>query len=179
MKKWQFEIFNIFFVVLFQNALLLLIALPAMTAYENQSNPFGVVGWLLTAVFLAFLIGETVADQQQWNFHQWKKAEVAAGRTPNPGFLQGGLFRYSRHPNFFFEQGQWWVLFLMGAAAAGSILQWIVVGPFLLTLLFIGSTRLTEQITVSKYPDYADYQKRTSAVIPWFPRREATASIAA
>lgn len=171
MKPWQYQIFNIFFIVLFQNALLLLITMPAYIAYENQQSAFGVIGVVLTVVFLAALAGETIADQQQWRFHQWKKAEVAAGRTPQPGFLTTGLFRYSRHPNFFFEQTQWWVFFLMGAVAAGTLWQWTAVGPLLLTLLFIGSTRLTESISLAKYPDYATYQATTSMLIPWVPKK--------
>lgn len=170
MKPWQYQIFNIVFIVIAQNILLLLIALPAMLAYDNPKQPFGVLDIILTLLFLACLVGETAADQQQWNFHKWKSAEIAAGRTPQPGFLQTGLFRLSRHPNFFFEQAQWWIFFLMGAAAAGSVVQWTVAGPLFLTILFWGSTRLTEQISASKYPDYADYRRRTSMWIPWFPR---------
>lgn len=177
MKPWQFQVMNVVFIAFIQNVLLLLIALPAMTAYDHPS-PFGLLDWLLTALFLGCLIGETVADQQQWNFHQWKAGERAAGRTPDPQFCQTGLFRISRHPNFFFEQAQWWILYLIGASAAGSLLHWTIVGPLLLTALFVGSTRLTEQITKSKYPEYALYQRRTSAVIPWFPRRESRTATA-
>jgi steroid 5-alpha reductase family enzyme len=172
MKPWQYQLFNIFFIVIFQNILLALIAMPALTAYENQDSPFGLVSVVLAVLFLLCLVGETVADQQQWNFHLWKAAERDAGRTPNPQFLQTGLFSYSRHPNYFFELAQWWIMFLLGAAAAGSIFQWTALGVILLTLLFVGSTRLTEQITLSKYPEYAEYQKRVSSVIPWPPRRE-------
>jgi steroid 5-alpha reductase family enzyme len=171
MKPWQYQIFNVVFIVIAQNILLLLIALPAMLAYENTTRPFGVLDILLTVLFLACLAGETIADQQQWNFHKWKKSEVAAGRVPQPGFLRTGLFRYSRHPNFFFEQAQWWIFFFIGATAAGSVVQWTVIGPLFLTLLFWGSTRLTEQITRSKYPDYADYCTHTSMWIPLPPKR--------
>jgi len=172
MKPWQFEIFNLLFIVIWQNLILLLIALPALTAYENRS-PLGVWDVLLGLLFLGLLLGETVADQQQWRFQNWKVAERAAGREPSPRFLQGGLFRFSRHPNFFFEQAQWWTLFLLGAVAAGSILQWTVLGAVLLTTLFIGSTAFTESITLSRYPEYAEYRKTTSALIPWWPRRGA------
>ncbi|CAN5494018.1 DUF1295 domain-containing protein [soil metagenome] len=170
MSAAQFAVFNLLFIVIYQNAILVLITLPALTAYEHQT-PFGLLDLLLTVLFVALLVGETVADQQQWRFYREKAATVAAGRQPHPRFLQAGLFRLSRHPNFFFEQGQWWVLFLLGAAAAGSLLQWTVLGAALLTLLFVGSTRFTESITLSKYPEYADYQASTSAVVPWFPRR--------
>ena len=67
---------------------------------------------------------------------------------------------------------------LIGAAAAGSLLQWSGIGVVLLTGLFIGSTRLTEQISLSKYPEYADYQARTSPVIPWPPRKAAAEATA-
>jgi steroid 5-alpha reductase family enzyme len=170
MSRAQFAVFNLLFIVLYQNLILVLITLPALTAYENRT-PFGVPDAMLAVLFLALLAGETLADQQQWEFHKRKAAEVGAGREPNPRFLQSGLFRFSRHPNFFFEQGQWWVLFLFGAVAAGSVLQWTVLGAVLLTALFVGSTIFTESITKSKYPEYADYQATTSAVVPWIPRR--------
>jgi steroid 5-alpha reductase family enzyme len=172
MPRWQFEIFNFFFIVLWQNIILFLIALPALTAYDNRATPFGIWDVVVAAVFLLLTIGETVADQQQWNFHAWKKAETAAGREPNPRFLQSGLWRFSRHPNFFCEQAQWWTLAFFGVVAAGSILQWTFVGAFLLTTLFIGSTIFTESITKSKYPEYADYQARVSAIIPFPPRHQ-------
>ena len=170
MGSGAFQVFNLFFIVIYQNILLLLIALPAWTAYQHRT-PLTPLDIILAAVFLAFLTGETIADQQQWRFHQWKKAETVAGRQPSPRFLQSGLFRFSRHPNFFFEQAQWWVVFLFGCVAAGSLLQWTVIGPLLLTGLFIGSTVFTESITRSRYPEYAEYQSRTSPVVPWFPGR--------
>lgn len=176
MGAGAFQLFNLFFIVIYQNVLLLLIALPAWTAYQHRT-PLNALDIILAAVFLAFLTGETIADQQQWRFHQWKKQETAAGRQPSPRFLQSGLFRFSRHPNFFFEQAQWWVVFLFGCVAAGSLLQWTVLGPLLLTGLFIGSTVFTESISRSRYPEYAEYQTRTSPVVPWFPGRGNTARI--
>lgn len=167
MKPWQFEIFNFLFITLYQNAILVLITLPALTAYEHRSTPFGVLDAVIAVIFLAFLAGETISDQQQWNFQQAKKA---GGADFRPRFLQSGLWRFSRHPNFFFEQAQWWTLFFFGAVAAGSVLQWTVLGAVLLTLLFVGSTVFTESLTKAKYPEYADYQARTSPIIPWFPR---------
>ena len=171
MKPWQFQAFNLLFITLYQNAILVLITLPALTAYEHQSIPLGVWDWVLAAVFLLFLAGETIADQQQWIFHRQKAKVVADGGVPPKRFLTTGLWKWSRHPNFFFEQAQWWVVFLFGALAAGSLLQWTVLGAALLTALFIGSTIFTESITRSKYPEYAQYQATTSPIIPWFPRR--------
>lgn len=178
MSPAAYQVFNVFFIVIFQNAVLALIALPAYTAYQHRGTPFGVLDGVLTVLFLLFLTGETVADQQQWNFQSWKRAEVAAGRQPSPRFVQSGLWRLSRHPNFFFENAQWWTIFAFGAVAAGSVLQWTVAGVVLLLAVFIGSTTFTEEITKSKYPEYGEFQKTTSAVIPWFPRR-VTKSVAA
>lgn len=174
MSKGRFLLFNIFFISIYQNIILVLITLPAFTAYENRQTPFGALDVVLTVVFLGLLVGETVSDQQQWNFHAQKRAGTAT--TP---FLTTGLWRLSRHPNFFFEQAQWWALFFFGAIAAGSVLQWTVLGAVLLTTLFIGSTIFTESITRSKYPSYTDYQARTSPIVPWPPRRESKASVTA
>jgi len=174
MPRWRFELFNLFFIVLYQNALLVLITLPAWTAWEHRATPFGPPDVVAAALFVALLAGETVADEQQWRFQLAKKTRDAAG----PRFVQTGLWRYSRHPNFFFEQAQWWVFFLFGAIAAGSPLQWTVLGAALLTLLFVGSTAFTESITRGRYPEYAAYQATTSAVVPWPPRRRDVAAAA-
>jgi steroid 5-alpha reductase family enzyme len=164
MSPRRFQLFNLFFIAIYQNVLLLLICLPAWTAYEHQT-PFGIADLVATVAFVTFLVGETVADQQQWTFQQRKRSQPEG----YPRFVQTGLFRFSRHPNFFFEQAQWWVIFFFGAIAAGSVAQWTVTGAVLLTLLFVGSTRFTESISLSRYPEYAHYQRTTSAVIPWLP----------
>ena len=175
LTRTQYAIFNILFIVLYQNALLVLITLPALTAFENTGTPLGVPDLIVAALFLLFLIGETIADQQQWDFQRAKAADVAAGRQPVARFLTTGLWRFSRHPNFFFEQAQWWVFVVFGMIAAQSPWQWTAIGAILLTGIFIGSTRLTESITRSKYPEYADYQATTSAVVPFPPRRARVA----
>ncbi|SFS16337.1 Steroid 5-alpha reductase family enzyme [Microbacterium sp. cf046] len=177
MKPWQFQIFNLLFIVLYQNALLVLITLPALIAWQN---PAPLNGWdaAFAVLFAAFLVGEFVADQQQWEFH---KAKAAAGGHLEPGFATTGLFRVSRHPNFFFEQAQWWAFYALGATAAvasglglwGGALNWTIIGAALLTVLFIGSTIFTESITAAKYPAYADYQRATSMLVPLPPRRAA------
>lgn len=171
LKPWQFQLFNVFFIVAYQNLLLLLICLPADQALRHPGG-FGWPDIVAAAVFLAFLAGETVADQQQWDFQQRKRAEVEAGREPAARFVTSGLFAWSRHPNFFFEQAQWWTVYAFGAIAAGAVLNWSIAGPVLLTLLFIGSTRFTESISLARYPEYAGYQKRVSMLIP-LPRTGA------
>jgi steroid 5-alpha reductase family enzyme len=171
MPRWAFEAVNLFFIVLFQNTVLLLIAMPALTAAQHTGTRLGILDLAAAAAFLLLLLGETVADEQQWRFQVAKSARHGAA----PHFVDTGLWRYSRHPNFFFEQSQWWVLFLFGAIAAGSVLQWTLLGAALLSLLFVGSTAFTESITLARYPEYAAYRATTSPIVPWPPRRRDVA----
>jgi steroid 5-alpha reductase family enzyme len=172
MRPWQYQLFNIGFIVIVQNTLLFLISLPAYVVLSSGSTALESVHLVLALSFLALLLLETIADQQQWNFHQRKATVVAAGEQPQQRFLTEGLFRFSRHPNFFAEQAQWWVLWGFAAVATGQLLHWSVLGPLLLSALFVGSTRFTESLTLAKYPEYRDYQARTSAIIPWFPGKD-------
>lgn len=175
MTPGQFQAFNVFFIVIYQNLLLVLITLPTLVALQHPT-PFGAWDAVFTVLFLAFLVGEFVADQQQWAFHQ---AKQRAGGHLEPGFVTTGLFRFSRHPNFFFEQAQWWMIYALGAVAAsgaglwGGVLNASIVGAVLLTVLFIGSTIFTESISAAKYPAYAEYRRRTSMLVPLSPRRVA------
>jgi steroid 5-alpha reductase family enzyme len=164
MSPVVYQIFNIFFIVIFQNALLLAITLPANLALENSAD-FGLLDVVFSALFLGLLIFEFIADQQQWNFHQLKKAGKASG------FLDKGLFASSRHPNFFAEQAQWWVFGFWGFAVANTSQPVYLLGAVVLTALFLGSARFTEQISLSKYPDYKEYQSRVSMLIPWFSKK--------
>lgn len=157
---WAFALFNLLFIAAYQNVLLLAIALPAWTMSENPA-PLGALDFVAAIAFLALLAGETVADQQRWDFHR---------ANPSGGVLHTGLFRYSRHPNYFFEIAQWWVVFAFAVIAAGTPLLWTAAGAVLLTLLFVGSTRFTERISLGRHREYADYQRTTSMLVPSPPR---------
>lgn len=170
MPRWAFALVNLFFIVLFQNALLVVITLPALTVFVNPDVPLSLLDALVAGVFLAFLAGEASADRQQWDFQQWKTLQLRAGIDPHPRFLETGWWRYSRHPNFFFEQAQWWSLYLFAVIASGSLVTLSIIGPVLLTALFAGSTVFTERITRSRYPEYAARQALVSAWVPLPPR---------
>lgn len=177
MSPARFQVFNLVFIVLYQMTLLVLITLPAEWARTHPA-PLTAADALIAALFVGFLIGETVADQQQWDFPQ------AKARGSADGFLTTGLFAYSRHPNFFFEQAQWWAFYAFGATAAvasgagvwGGVLNPTIVGAILLTLLFVGSTVFTESISAAKYPAYAQYRRTTSMLVP-LPRRRDGARV--
>jgi steroid 5-alpha reductase family enzyme len=161
MPSWAYAAFNAVFIAAYQNALLLAITLPVWTIAQNP-RPLGAADVIAAVAFVGLLTMETVADQQRWNF---QTAHLGGG------VLRTGLNRYSRHPNFFAEVGQWWVVFAFAAIAAGSLRLWTGAGAVFLTLLFLGSTAFTEWISAGRHPDYADYRRTTSALIPWPPRR--------
>lgn len=165
-----FQVLNATFLAPFQNFLLLFITLPSYAAYQHVGTPLHGLDYVAAIAFLFFFLGESIADEQQWKFQTAKYAAIARGESPEAGFITTGLFRYSRHPNFFCEQAMWWVYYLFSVAAGAGWLNWTITGAVLLTLLFQGSTGLTEKISARKYPDYAEYQRTTSRLIPWFPR---------
>ena len=168
MSPVQFQLFNISFIATYQHLLLFLITLPAWAAIGGRE--LGAIDLIATVAFLALLVVETVADEQMWRFQGEKKRSRARGEPITEPFLRTGLFRFSRHPNFFAEQGMWWCIYLFGVAAHGQWRNWTVIGPVLLTLLFQGSTSFTEKISVRRYPSYAAYQKTTSRLLPMPPR---------
>ncbi len=84
--------------------------------------------------------------------------------------LDSGLWRFTRHPNYFGDACVWWGLFLI--AAQSPIGLWSLPGPVLLTFLL---TRWSGMPTIEgrlrrKKPDYEDYIRRTSAFVPWWPK---------
>ena len=166
---WKWMLFNLFFISLYQMGLILLITLPAVRSMEGKA-----LGWadgLLALLLLFFLVTETIADQQQWNFHKQKnKAKAMGGELPEPyrkGFLDSGLWGLVRHPNYTSEMAIWIVFYFFSVSATGKWLNWSVIGAILLVLLFWGSSNFSESISSGKYPGYADYKKRVSRFIPF------------
>jgi len=68
-------------------------------------------------------------------------------------------FSWSRHPNYFAEQGLWVAFYLFSVAASGQWINWSVSGSILLLILFRGSSNFSEEISAGKYPAYVQYQK--------------------
>ncbi|AKT44162.1 DUF1295 domain-containing protein [Chondromyces crocatus] len=172
------ELFSLLFITAYQHLLIGLFTIPPMflvhTLAQQHAVPLGASDILAAVAFLAFLLGETIADQQQWRFHQQKARlspdeRARAGGDLARGFLTAGVFRYARHLNFFCEMGLWWVVGLFPVIAGAPWLHWAWIGPFLLTLLFQGSTWLTELLSARKYPAYRDYQRTTSRLLPLWP----------
>jgi len=160
-----FELFNLFFISAFQLTLIFFFTLPLYYIGVCDS-PLGLGDTVLLGFQLVFLLIETVSDNQQFRFHE-RKNQVPWKENPRYrlGFNTFGLWRFSRHPNYVGEIGQWAVLYLLLFMCEGS-LSWKVSGVAVLILLFAGSTRMTETLTASKYPAYGQWRKATS---PWLP----------
>ncbi len=170
---WKWLLFNLFFISIYQNVLILCTTLPALISMHSDA-PFGWVDGIAAALMLGFLVLETVADAQQWRFHSKKKALLKNGAALadlpapyNKGFNTTGLWGYSRHPNYLGEQGVWASLYLFSVGAGIGVFNWSIIGALLLIVLFLGSSRFGEEISASKYPEYATYRKRVSKFIPW------------
>jgi steroid 5-alpha reductase family enzyme len=149
---------------LFQGATNVVLSVPVLLAASNPQPGLGLFECAGTALWLVSLIGESVADTQLARFRN---------DPANRGHVCGdGLWRYSRHPNYFFEWLIWCGYFLF---ALGSPRGWIAVYCPLLMLWFLykvtGIPATEEQSLKSKGEEYREYQRTTSAFIPWFPKR--------
>jgi steroid 5-alpha reductase family enzyme len=160
----NFAIKSLYLVFGLQAVLAWLIAAPlfgAVWGATRAASPLGPVELLAVLLWLAGFLLQAVADLQMARFQQRPDAAGAV--------MDRGLWRYSRHPNYFGETVMWWSIWLI-AAAGGA--WWTVVGPLLLTflLLKVSGVALTEKDIASRRPEYRDYIRRTSAFVPLPPR---------
>ena len=163
----RFQVLNFAFIAPGQLFIIWLFTSPIHHAWTALESPLNWLDVLAAALFAMFWVGEAVADQQMWRFQQEKKARQAQGLPIDTPFITTGLFQLSRHPNFFCELGMWWVFYLFAIAATGEILNWSTFGFIVLTGIFLGSSRMTESISLSRYPSYTDYQATTPRLIPF------------
>lgn len=162
----QWHVFTITFMCLLCNLAELLMMLPVYYSPEGDLDSWDIVP---TFLLVSFLLLEVVADEQQHSFQTKKYYFINNNMKPEPpydtGFRTTGLFRYSRHPNFFGELGIWWSLCLFTRSVNISY-----IGAASLTYLLHRSTNLTEKLTASKYENYKEYQQTTSRIVPWLPK---------
>ena len=151
--------------LLFFEAQSVLIPLFALPIYVVAANPAGELGALEiagVALWLASIAGEATADRQLATF---RTRPETRGRT-----CREGLWRYSRHPNYFFEWLHWWSYVAMGLGAPHGWLTLLGPAVMLLFLLRLTGIPATERHALKSRADYADYQRTTSAFVPWPPR---------
>jgi steroid 5-alpha reductase family enzyme len=171
-RRWVWALFDLVFISLYQNIILLLIVLPSL-ACMTSTAPFGWMDAVAAMLMLGFIVYETVADEQQWAFQSKKWAMIKSGKkleelpAPyNKGFNTRGLWSLSRHPNYMAEQAIWVCLYLFTIAAGVGIVNWSLMGALLLIVLFLGSSSLGEEISSGKYPQYEAYCKQISRFLP-------------
>ncbi|MDX9902505.1 MAG: DUF1295 domain-containing protein [Bacteroidales bacterium] len=166
----RFGLFNLLFISLYQNLLILLFSTPLLMAALYQGEPMGVTDLVASTLMLLFIITETIADNQQYRFQSAKhgpgETQDLYGESLSKGFLTEGLWKYVRHPNFASEQAIWISFYLFSVAASGKWINFTLLGPVLLVILFIGSSVMTEKISSGKYPDYTIYQREVPKFIP-------------
>ncbi len=135
-----------------------LFSLPILAAMQN--GPLNTWSYLGVFVWVVAVGGETIADRQLAAFRN--------DPTNKGQVCRVGLWRYSRHPNYFFEWVHWWTYVLIGQ---GTPLTWL--GPVLMFLFLFRLTGIpyTEQQALRSRGDrYRQYQRSTSVFFPWFPK---------
>ncbi|HSL26496.1 MAG TPA: DUF1295 domain-containing protein [Acidimicrobiia bacterium] len=146
-----------------QGLLMWLVSLPVQAGVARP-DPDGGPTWLLIAGVLIWAIGltfETVGDLQLASF---KADQANQGKV-----MDRGLWRYTRHPNYFGDFCVWWGLYLI-AAASGH--WWTILGPLIMTALLIrySGAGLLEKTITTRRPGYREYMERTNAFFPGPPR---------
>jgi steroid 5-alpha reductase family enzyme len=164
--------FDLFFISGYQNALILMFTFPALVCM-GSTEPFGWVDAIAAVLMFGFILYETIADKQQWDFQSKKWAMIKSGKTleelPSPynkGFNTHGLWNVSRHPNYMAEQAIWVSFYIFSIGAGVGIINWSMIGALLLIVLFTASTNLVEGISGDKYPEYAEYCKKVNKFFP-------------
>lgn len=140
-----------------------IISLPLLTAVSS-TEPLGWIDYAAVSLWLVGLFFESVGDQQLADF---KENPDNRGKV-----MDRGLWRYTRHPNYFGEACIWWGFWLFSVAAGA---WWTIVSPLLMTflLLRISGVALLEKDIAERRPAYLDYIARTNAFFPGPPRRGA------
>ena len=156
----NFAVKSLFIVFLLQGVLAWIISLSLLAAITGD-RPLSLLDGLACLLVLGGILFESIADAQL--------AAFRAGSDSSGKVMDRGLWRYSRHPNYFGECCVWWGLYLFALAAGG---WWSILSPLLMTflLLRISGVVLLERDIVKRRPEYRHYTERTNAFIPGLPK---------
>jgi steroid 5-alpha reductase family enzyme len=169
-REWQGKNIPLRFLFFFEFQALLdvLLSLPMLLAALNSAPQLSALEYAGVGLWLVAVIGESIADAQLAAF---KRDPANRGRV-----CQQGLWRYSRHPNYFFE---WFIWVAWMVYALASPWGWLSVVCPALMLFFLfrvtGIPATEAQALRSRGQEYARYQQTTSAFVPWFPKLQVTA----
>jgi len=159
-RYWWISYFQTF---VLQGVLMWLISVPLLGAqFSGSLKPAGIIDYAAILLWITGFIFEAGGDFQLARFR---------ANPENRGkVLDSGLWRYTRHPNYFGDSCIWWGYALF-SASAGSYLP--VLGSLLMTLLIIkvSGVSLLERSLKGNKPEYSEYIRKTSAFFPWFPKK--------
>jgi steroid 5-alpha reductase family enzyme len=166
-RYWWISFFQVF---MLQAVLMLIISAPLLAA-EISPQPdhltfldmFGAGVWIVGFAF------EAIGD--------WQLAQFKADPGNKGEVMDRGLWRYTRHPNYFGEAVLWWGYYVIAVSTPSGL--WTVFSPLLMTLLlvWVSGMRLLEKTMSETRPGYAQYIQTTRAFLPWFPRRDKGSEI--
>lgn len=160
-RYWWGSLLQVF---ILQAFLCWVISLAVQTGIRTaEPGPLPWIAWVGTGLWVFGFFFETVGD---WQLMRFKKNPENRGKV-----MEFGLWRYTRHPNYFGESVMWWGLFLIVLENPVNI--WAIVSPIVITylLLKVSGVAMLERAVVKTKPKYAEYQRRTNTFIPWFPRK--------
>ncbi len=160
----RFPWVSLFTVFLLQGALLWIVSLPLQAgAALGAARPLGPIDLAGAVLFAVGLVFEAVGDAQLSRF---LSDPASRGRV-----METGLWRYTRHPNYFGDALVWWGLGIIGAAAGA---WWCLIGPALMTFLLVrvSGVSLLEKDIAGRRPEYVAYIRRTSPFLPLPPTRD-------
>lgn len=157
----HYEMKSLFYVFYLQVALAFIIAIPILPAIASE-HPLNLLDLAGAIIFLIGLAIESIADLQMSKFKARKESK---GKV-----LSAGLWKYSRHPNYFGESILWWGFGLIGLAAGAPL--WMLISPAFLTflLLKVSGVPLLEDDLKNRNPAYRKYIETTSSFWPRVPR---------
>jgi len=150
-------------IFMLQGALLLLVAMPVLLVNASPASP---LGWLDGLGFLLWLTGFLFEAVGDWQLLRFIRTPGHRGKL-----MTEGLWRYSRHPNYFGEVTLWWGLWLMALPVPHGL--WALIGPLTITLLILkvsGIPMLEERYRGRA--DFAAYCRRTSPFFPLPPKKD-------
>ncbi len=155
----NFEIKSLYIVFLLQASLAAVVALPLMSVFSTDSE-INNLDYFAFALWFTGMFFESVGDFQLAHFKSSARNQHKV--------LNSGLWRYTRHPNYFGEFCIWWAFFLF-AVASGY--WWSIISPLLMSILLlkVSGVSLLESTISERRPEYASYCRTTSAFFPWLP----------
>jgi steroid 5-alpha reductase family enzyme len=159
----RFPVVSLYSVFAVQGLLMWLISLPLQFG-ETSREPASItrLDWAGAIVWLIGFGFESIGDLQLARF----KAE-----SKNKGkVMDRGLWRYTRHPNYFGDALLWWGFFLIALNTTSGV--WTVISPVIMTglLMKVSGVALLEKTLIKTKPEYRDYVRRTNSFFPWLPR---------